>query len=128
MSIKNILREILLFLRIDLTKNLKYDRLTKQIMKKYIQPNYHCVDIGCHKGEILDLMLKYAPLGKHYAFEPIHYYGTNPDDFFEFVTNEIGLKIYTLANFIQEKSSLTKQEFAANFESNAEYYFVASSK
>lgn len=31
----------------------------------------NCVDVGCHKGEILDLMLKNAPQGMHWAFEPI---------------------------------------------------------
>lgn len=31
------------------------------------------MDVGCHKGEILDLILKYAPNGRHYAFEPIPY-------------------------------------------------------
>lgn len=29
------------------------------------------IDIGCHKGEILDDILSFAPEGKHFAFEPI---------------------------------------------------------
>jgi len=29
--------------------------------------------VGCHKGEILNLMMKYAPGGTHFAFEPIPY-------------------------------------------------------
>ncbi len=69
--LKNILREILISLHIDLTQNLKYDRLTKKILKESIKHNYNCIDVGCHKGEILDLMLKYAPQGQHYGFEPI---------------------------------------------------------
>lgn len=40
-------------------------------MEKVIQPSSNCIDIGCHKGEMLDLMLNYAPNGKHFAFEPI---------------------------------------------------------
>lgn len=71
--VKEILREILISLHLDLTKNLKYDRLTRKILKKCLKRNYNCIDIGCHKGEILNLMLKYAPDGKHYAFEPIPY-------------------------------------------------------
>lgn len=71
MILKTIIREMLIFLHLDLTKNLKYDRLTKIILKKHIKKNYNCIDVGCHKGEILDLMLKYAPEGRHYAFEPI---------------------------------------------------------
>jgi FkbM family methyltransferase len=42
-------------------------------MKKKIEKNSNCIDIGCHKGEMLDLMLKYAPHGKHFAFEPLPY-------------------------------------------------------
>ena len=31
----------------------------------------NCVDVGAHKGEVLDVMLRYASAGTHYAFEPI---------------------------------------------------------
>src|SRR5690554_7788214 len=71
MAVKDILREILINLRLDLTKNLEYDRLTRAILKKFLKNNHNCIDVGCHKGEILDLMLTYSPQGKHYAFEPI---------------------------------------------------------
>jgi len=70
-KIKQFARVSLNFLHIDLTKNLEYDRLTKRIMKMVIQPDSNCIDIGCHKGEMLDAMLKLAPNGKHMAFEPI---------------------------------------------------------
>lgn len=40
-------------------------------MRRVIQHNSNCIDIGCHKGEILDVMLELAPEGKHTAFEPI---------------------------------------------------------
>ena len=67
----NFIRSTLNFLHLDLTKNLEYDRLTKSIMKRCIQPQSNCVDVGCHKGEILDVMLALAPQGRHFAFEPI---------------------------------------------------------
>lgn len=73
MILKNIVREVLIFLHLDVTKNLKYDRLTKIIMKNRLSSGSNCIDVGCHKGEILSLMLKYAPNGTHYAFEPIPY-------------------------------------------------------
>ena len=69
--LKNILRYVLIYLHIDLTKNIQYDRLTKRIMKRIIKNNSNCIDVGCHKGEILDMILKYAPEGTHYGFEPI---------------------------------------------------------
>lgn len=71
MNIKNILRKLLNLLCIDLTKNLKYDRLTSKILKKYLTTNSNCIDIGCHKGEILDLFCSISKNGKHFGFEPI---------------------------------------------------------
>lgn len=68
---KKFIRNSLGFLRLDLTTNLKYDRLTKYIIKKHLKKSSNCIDIGCHKGEILDILLNEAPLGKHFAFEPI---------------------------------------------------------
>lgn len=52
-------------------KNRQYNRETVHIMKAVLKPNSNCVDIGCHKGRILDLMLAFAPEGTHYAFEPL---------------------------------------------------------
>ena len=68
---KDFIRKILRAFHLDITKNMQYDRSTLEIMKKVIKPTSNCVDIGCHKGEMLELMLKYAPSGKHFAFEPI---------------------------------------------------------
>lgn len=73
MNLKNIIRTILILLHIDITKNIEYDRLTGIIIKKHLNNNSNCIDVGSHKGEILDLMLRHAPNGKHYAFEPIPY-------------------------------------------------------
>ncbi len=67
----NIIRSLLNFLHLDLTKNLEYDRLTKAIMKRCISNHSNCIDVGCHKGEILDVILSLSPQGKHTAFEPI---------------------------------------------------------
>ena len=68
---KSIAREILIFLHIDATQNLKYDRLTNKILSQYLKADSNCVDIGCHKGEILREILKFSPQGSHFAFEPI---------------------------------------------------------
>ncbi|HKM45786.1 MAG TPA: FkbM family methyltransferase [Dysgonamonadaceae bacterium] len=236
--IKDTLREVLISLHFDLTQNLKYDRLTRKILKNYLKENYNCIDVGCHKGEILDLMLKYSPEGKHYAFEPIpylfdglknkyknraeifpcalsdtngettfqlvknapaysgikrrhyditnpeieeikvelktldevvpldekihfikidveggefgvikgaenllkknkpillfefgkgasEYYGTTPSDLYNFISNEIGLKIYTLKSFINNEQAISEVEFENYFNTNREYYFIA---
>lgn len=69
--VKDIARKLLNFLHLDLTKNLQYDRLTRKLIRKIVKPGSLCIDVGCHRGEILDLFLKYAPGQKHLAFEPI---------------------------------------------------------
>ncbi|MEX2484454.1 MAG: FkbM family methyltransferase [Brumimicrobium sp.] len=68
---KSFIRSVLNTLHLDLTKNLKYDRLTKKIIRKYLNNNSNCIDVGCHKGEILDLLLNQCSNGHHFAFEPI---------------------------------------------------------
>lgn len=72
-ALKGLIRSLLIFFHCDLTKNLEYDRLTRLIMKKVIGRNTNCVDVGCHKGEILSDILHFAPEGAHFAFEPIPY-------------------------------------------------------
>lgn len=49
----------------------KYDPQTIAIFRNYLRPDANCIDIGAHYGHILREMLKSAPRGKHFAFEPI---------------------------------------------------------
>lgn len=42
-----------------------------QIMSRILTKESNCIDIGCYEGEVLSSMLHLAPLGHHYAFEPI---------------------------------------------------------
>jgi FkbM family methyltransferase len=69
--LKRIVREILLYCQIPLTRNLRYDILTKKILKRTLHSGSSCVDVGAHKGEVLQTILQFAPQGKHFAFEPI---------------------------------------------------------
>ncbi len=71
MLIKDFVRKLLIFAGLDLSLNLKYDRLTRKILKNSLRPDSNCIDIGCHKGEMLDLILKLSPKGSHFAFEPL---------------------------------------------------------
>jgi len=68
---KSIVKKLLSGMGIFITRNQRYDYLTEQIFAKILQENSNCVDIGCHKGEVLKQMLRYSPKGNHYAFEPI---------------------------------------------------------
>ncbi len=40
-------------------------------MSKVLTKTSNCVDAGCHAGEILKHMLRFAPDGTHFAFEPL---------------------------------------------------------
>ena len=49
----------------------RYDVLTERIIRERAQPDWNCVDVGAHNGDISDLMLERAPRGKHVLFEPL---------------------------------------------------------
>jgi FkbM family methyltransferase len=68
---KQLLKRLLTLLHISVTRNQKYDAYTQKILQRSLKPDSNCIDIGCHKGEILDLMIKGAPNGKKIGFEPI---------------------------------------------------------
>lgn len=54
-----------------LSKNQVYDRLTARVIRRVLRHDSCSVDVGCHRGDILKLMLKAAPAGYFYAFEPL---------------------------------------------------------
>ena len=66
-SVKSLVRKVIF----PITLNQKYDKQTKQIMKIVLEQSSTFVDVGCHKGEVLVNAIKFAPKGKHFAFEPI---------------------------------------------------------
>lgn len=68
---KEFAKKVLKSLPIAFTKNQQYDRDTERVLRAVCHRGANCVDVGCHKGEVLELMLKYAPQGQHYGFEPI---------------------------------------------------------
>jgi len=71
MIIKKVIKTTLKAIHLDITSNMKYERLTEKIIERCVTNSTICVDIGCHKGEVLDLFIKQAPNIQHYGFEPI---------------------------------------------------------
>src|SRR5690606_5822852 len=47
------------------------DRLTRRIMKKVLKGTSNCIDVGAHRGGLLLDMVKLAPHGRIFAFEPL---------------------------------------------------------
>ncbi|MBL7825831.1 MAG: FkbM family methyltransferase [Saprospiraceae bacterium] len=70
-DLKALIKQLLKALPIAFTKNQQYDRLTKRVIRRVCKSDSNCIDVGCHKGEILDLFLAAAPQGQHVGFEPI---------------------------------------------------------
>jgi FkbM family methyltransferase len=70
-KLKQFIKGILKWLHIDVTLNMKYDRQTHRVIQKLLIPSSSTVDVGCHKGEMLEQFLNASPKGNHFAFEPI---------------------------------------------------------
>lgn len=107
MIIKELLREFLITFHIDLTKNLKYDRLTNQIMKQVINKNSNCIDIGCHKGEMLQKIVQIAPNGNHFAFEPIPF-------MFQKLKNQFQYHVEIYPYALSDESGFSTFQFVKN--------------
>ncbi len=107
MGLKNAIRLSLNFLHLDLTKNLEYDRLTKSIMKREIKVDSNCIDVGCHKGEILENILKYSPKGTHFGFEPIPM-------LFKQLKKKYNNKATILADALSDKEGSSTFQFVKN--------------
>lgn len=97
---KHLCKKCLAFARIDLTKNMAYDRLTLNILKTKLKSTSNCIDIGCHDGEVLKQMIKLAPAGKHYAFEPI-------PEYYELLLNVYGNQVTVLPYALSDKHGRT---------------------
>ena len=65
-SVKSIVKKVF-----PVTLNQRYDKQTKIIMQIVLEDEYTFIDVGSHKGEVLELALKISKKGKHFAFEPI---------------------------------------------------------
>lgn len=107
MVVKDFIRQALVFFHLDLTKNLEYDRLTKKILESKINENSNCIDVGCHKGEILDIILKQSPKGTHYGFEPI-------PSFFSELSEKYAGKATILPYALSEENGTSSFNFVKN--------------
>ncbi len=54
--------------------NYETDKQTVSVMQKILKSESNCIDIGCYRGEILRHMLRLAPQGEVFAFEPTPYH------------------------------------------------------
>jgi FkbM family methyltransferase len=59
------------YIRLDPSPWGREDRQTLAILKRTLRPDSNCIDIGAHRGNILGEIVRRAPRGIHFAFEPI---------------------------------------------------------
>lgn len=77
----------------SVNKNTYYDKLTELVIARALESTSVCIDVGAHVGSILRLMIKHAPNGHFFAFEPLpHLYKTLSQDF-----KKDNIHIYNLA-------------------------------
>ena len=50
---------------------LQYHRRTVEIMGRVLTPASTCVMAGAHRGDLLEAMVRLAPKGRHFAYEPL---------------------------------------------------------
>jgi FkbM family methyltransferase len=53
------------------TRGERYDIETGQVLSRVLSRDSVCIDLGAHAGEILKLMLQFAPDGAHHAIEAL---------------------------------------------------------
>lgn len=68
---RQLLKNLLKRLPVAITRNQRYDAQTAAIIRRVCTAGSNCIDVGTHRGEILDLFLKVAPGGLHVGFEPL---------------------------------------------------------
>ncbi|HEY5194027.1 MAG TPA: FkbM family methyltransferase [Solirubrobacteraceae bacterium] len=49
----------------------KDDRLALRVMKRALQDDSNCIDVGAHRGAMLQEIRRFAPRGHHFAVEPL---------------------------------------------------------
>ena len=101
-NIKNIVKKIL-----PITINIRYDNQTNKIMKIVLEADSTFIDVGCHKGEVLDQAIQFSPIGRHFGYEPI------PD-------------LYSNLAKKYEKDCKIKNFAIADFVGQSEFHYVVS--
>lgn len=127
---KETLKQIIKKVPIAFTQNQKYDKQTRLVIREVCEYNSCCIDIGAHKGEVLDIMLRYAPEGTHYGFEPIpdmyqglleKYKGNKHCKLFDYaLSNEAGTTSFNYVISNPSYSGLIKRKYDREHEEDTQ--------
>jgi FkbM family methyltransferase len=69
--LRQLLKKLVYFSPVPLTRNDYYDRVTEKVIKKVCAEDSVCIDVGANNGKIVQLFIKHCPSATHFAFEPI---------------------------------------------------------
>jgi FkbM family methyltransferase len=83
--------------------HMDYDSQTVAVMKRILEANSNCIDVGCHAGNFMDVILKLAPNGTHLGFGPIPDLHRNLRDKYAYNVN-VTIHNYALADIRGETS------------------------
>lgn len=77
------------------------------LLKDLLKPDSNTVDIGCHKGEILEEILKKSPNGNHFAFEPI-------PEFYDLLKSRFADRAKIFPYALSDENKTTSFQFVKN--------------
>ncbi len=63
--------------------NFRIDQLTHYALERLLTPDNNCIDVGAHTGSITDIMLQFAPRGRHWAIEALPEYSRRLEERFK---------------------------------------------
>ncbi len=107
MGLKDCVRKILWWLHLDVTRNMRYDRMTYRVMNDILGPTSTAIDVGCHKGEVLEWMIELSPNAHHFAVEPLPHLAEN-------LRTRFGKKVRVIEKALSNTTGSTTFHFVKN--------------
>ena len=102
------MRSIAARLRKRPTDSRDYDRQTVAVMERVLGATSNCLDIGASAGELLKHMVRLAPRGTHFAFEPL------PDFYHTLVKRFPDVRVHNVALSDTTEESTPFQRVVSN--------------
>lgn len=59
------------YLTFGRSQGIQYERELMQVMRRVLTPTSNCIDVGAYRGGVLQEIIRLAPRGTHFAFEPV---------------------------------------------------------
>lgn len=109
--VKTWIRNLMVSTGLGFTRNLTYDIQTRKILKRVFgkSESVGAMDVGCHKGEVMDLFLQFGGQGHFIGIEPIPMLAHGLQQKY---ANQIGVKIIEAG--LSETAGITSFQWVKN--------------